>query len=271
LGTERNVTDDYDPTVYGAAIADDYDEVYGALETDRAVAFLAGLAGAGPVLELGIGTGRLALPLAARGLRVHGVEASPAMAEKMRTKPGGDGIDVTIGNFASVVVDERFTLVVLAFNTIFALPDQDAQVDVFENAARHLHPGGRFVVEAWVPDVARFHRGQAVWPRHIGSAHVSFEVAALDPVRQLMQTTQVRAGPDGVRLYPANHRYAWPSELDLMARVAGMRLEHRYADWDRSPFTASTMTHVSVYELTGSAAVQPPGATIGDEPTEEGP
>jgi SAM-dependent methyltransferase len=248
------VPDHYDPTVYGAAIADDYDEIYDTLDTDGAVAMLADLARGGPVLELGVGTGRLALPLAARGLRVHGVDASNVMAEKMRAKHGGDDIEVTIGDFANVVLDESFTLVVLAFNTIFALPDQDAQVAVFCNAARHLAPGGRFVVEAWVPDVARFHRGRALWPRHIDPSNVSLEVAELDPVRQRMQTTQLRFGPDGVRLYPANHRYAWPSELDLMARIAGMQLADRFEDWRRTPFTATSTAHVSLYQRRAAEA-----------------
>jgi SAM-dependent methyltransferase len=247
---------DYDPTTYGDSIADDYDDMYEHVyDTGGAVAFVADLAQGGSVLELGIGTGRLALPLAQRGVEVHGVDASPAMLDKLRTKPGADQIEVTTGDFATVQLrQEYFSVVLLAINTIFAVPDQDAQVAVFENAARHLAPGGRFVLEAWVPDLGRFRRGQGVWPRHVGADFVSIEVGALDAVHQRMETTQIRFGPDGPKLYPANHRYAWPAELDLMGRIAGMRLCARWQDWARTPFTTESETHVSVYERPDSPA-----------------
>jgi SAM-dependent methyltransferase len=241
----------YDPTTYGAAIADTYDEMYeSAFDTEGAVEFLVDLAGGGPVLEFGIGTGRLALPLAARGLTVAGVESSPEMVEQLRRKAGGDSIDVALGDFAAAQVEppeDGFSVVLLAINTIFALPDQDAQVDVFVNAARHLRPGGYFVVEAWVPDLSRFHRGQGVWSREHSAEHVSIEIARLDAAEQRMETTQVRFGPDGVQLYPANHRYAWPCELDLMARIAGLERTARWENWRRTPFISSSWTHVSVY------------------------
>ncbi len=242
---------DYDPTVYGAKIADDYDRLYdGLLDTDEAVACLAELAGGGPVLELGIGTGRLALPLAARGLTVRGVESSPAMVDQLRARPGGADIDVFVGDFADVAVPGPFALVVLALNTIFALPSQDAQVACFVNAASHLGPGGRFVIEAWVPDPSRFVGGSAVTVRRLRADHVSLDVAQLDPVSQRMTTTQVSLRDGEVRLYPANHRYAWPAEFDLMARLAGLALEHRWGGWDRRPFTDVSAAHVSVYRRT---------------------
>jgi SAM-dependent methyltransferase len=252
-GNETPVSrEPYDPTTYGAAIAEAYDEMYeSAFDTEGAVAFLVDLSRGGPVLEFGIGTGRLALPLVARGLAVGGVESSPEMVEQLRRKPGGDSIDVALGDFAEVQVDRPdgrgFSVVLLAINTIFALPDQDAQVEVFVNAARHLRPDGHFVVEAWVPDLSRFHRGQGVWSREHGADHVSIEVARLDAAEQRMETTQVRFGPDGVRLYPANHRYAWPCELDLMARIAGLERTERWENWRRTPFVSSSWTHVSVY------------------------
>ncbi|MDQ3353625.1 MAG: class I SAM-dependent methyltransferase [Actinomycetota bacterium] len=245
---------DHDPERYGAHIAADYDGLYEpVLDTDSAVTCLAELAGGGAVLELGVGTGRLAVPLAGRGLAVHGVDSSPAMVDQLRAKPGGDQVEITIGDIQHVRLNQRFSLAVLAFNTIFALPSQEAQVSVFENVARHLQPGGRFVVEAWVPDLTRFHRGQGVWARPAGGTGVSLEVAWLEPGPQVMRTTQVRLDDSGVRLFPANHRYAWPAELDLMARLAGMVREHRWATWQRDPFVADSPAHVSVYRAEGAA------------------
>lgn len=241
---------DFDPTAYGAALADEYDDLYaGLLDTDGAVAKLAELAGDGPLLELGIGTGRLALPLVERGVEVHGVDASAEMVDKLHAKPGGAGIPVVVGDFAEADAGRDFAIVVLAINTIYALPDQQAQVRCFANAARHLRPGGRFVVEAWVPDVAAFHRGRLVRPRVMRGDHISIEVAELDPVHQLMRTSQAVFRNGSVRVYPANHRYAWPSELDLMAQLAGMGRTHRWADWHEAPFTADSRDHVTVYEL----------------------
>jgi SAM-dependent methyltransferase len=241
---------DYDPTSYGARIAAEYDDVYEeVLATEPAVSCLAELAEGGPVLELGVGTGRLALPLQASGLAVHGVDASEAMVDRLRAKPGGERMPVTIGDFAEVSVPGRFSLVVLAINTVFALPNQDAQVRCFQNAARHLVPGGRFVVEAWIPDLAQFVDGQSVRPRSVAGDRVALVVARHHPAEQRMSTTQVHLSDEGVRLYPANHRYAWPAELDLMGRLAGFRLEHRWADWDRTPFGDQSRAHVSVYRL----------------------
>lgn len=239
----------FDPTAYGASgIADEYDDMYaGYWETDAAVDALVALADGGRVLELGIGTGRLALPLSERGLEVHGVEGSEEMAARLRAKPGGDRIPVVIGDFADADAGGGFSLVVLAVNTIFALPDQQAQVRCFANAARHLAPSGCFVVEAWVPDVAGFQHDRLVRPRIMRTDKMSIESVELDPVEQIMRTVQAVFSDGTVRLYPADHRYAWPAELDLMAQLAGLHREDRWADWRRSPFTAASRAHVTVY------------------------
>lgn len=241
----------FDPTIYGASgIADEYDDLYQhEWETEAAVDRITELASAGKVLELGIGTGRLAVPLVGRGIEVHGVDASGEMVEKLRQKPDGEGIPVVLGDFASVDAGRGFSLVVLAVNTIFALPDQQAQVACFVNAARHLAPGGRFVVEAWVPDIGAFRHNRLVRPRVMGADRVSIESAEIDPVEQMIRTTQAVFENGSVRLYPANHRYAWPAELDLMAQIAGFEREARWADWSGAPFTGQSRAHVTVYRL----------------------
>ncbi|MDQ3897610.1 MAG: class I SAM-dependent methyltransferase [Actinomycetota bacterium] len=239
---------EHDPTAYGRRIADEYDEHYeGHWDTEGAVERLAELAGAGPVLELGVGTGRLALPLADRGLEVHGLDSSEDMLDRLRRKPGADRLKLWTGDFVEIDVPGAFSLVVLAINTIFALPDQDSQVRCFEAAARRLGPGGRFAVEAWIPQLERFTTGAAVSVRILREDRVSLDIARIDPVTQRMETTQVSFTDGDVRLYPANHRYAWPSELDLMGRLGGLELETREEDWRRTPFTAHSPTHVSVY------------------------
>lgn len=241
----------FDAAEYGRHTAADYDQLYAELDPTAAVETLADLAEGGPVLELGIGTGRLALPLAARGLVVHGIEGSPDMAERLAEKDGGSDIPVVVGNFADAVAGRDFSLVVLALNTIYALPSQDAQVDCFRNAARHLQVGGRFVVEAWVPDLGAFRNGTAVRPVQLHDGHVELEVAEIHPATQTMRTNKVHLGGSaGMRVVPANHRYAWPAELDLMARLAGMTLEHRWEDWRRAPFTDASRSHVSVWRKT---------------------
>ncbi|MFI7027120.1 class I SAM-dependent DNA methyltransferase [Microbispora rosea] len=239
----------FDESAYGRTIADIYDEMVEHLPTGLAVERVFRLAGGGPVLEFGIGTGRLALPLAARGLAVAGVDGSPDMVAALRGKPGGDRIPVTVGDFSEVRVEGRFALVLLAFNTVFALPSQEAQVRCFRNAAAHLRPGGRFVIEAWVPDPAAFRDRTSLRLLSLGDDEVVVEAARLSPAEQFMHSTRLRMTADGLRLLPANHRYAWPCELDLMARLAGMRREHRWADWSGAPFTDDSRAHVSVYRL----------------------
>lgn len=239
----------FDASAYGRAMADIYDDLVRDMPVGVVVDSVVRLAEGGPVLEFGIGTGRLALPLAAAGLTVAGVEGSPDMLAVLRAKPGGDRIPVTVGDFAETRVEGRFALVLLAFNTVFALPSQDAQVRCFRNAAAHLRPGGRFVVEAWVPDPGAFRDRTSLRLLTLGEDEIVVEAARLCPAEQFMRTTRLRAASGGVRLLPANHRYAWPCELDLMARLAGMEREHRWADWSGAPFTDDSRTHVSVYRL----------------------
>jgi SAM-dependent methyltransferase len=243
---------EHDPEAYGRSIGEEYDALYDdVLDSASTVAVLAALADGGPVLEMGIGTGRLALPLAARGLRVAGIEASPVMVERLRAKPGGEDIPVVVGDFAEARVPGEFALVVLAFNTIFALPTEDAQVACFENAARHLRPEGRFVVDSWVLDPVRFAAGAAVSVRYLTGDRLSLDSGVLDAAASRMETVQVVLSEGRVRLFPANHRYVGPRELDLMARVARFRLEDRWAGWDRARYGPASRAHVSVYRLPG--------------------
>lgn len=244
----------FDPAAYGNRVAADYDDLSADLATDDAVVALTDLAEGGPVLELGIGTGRLALPLLERGLAVHGIDASPDMIERLRARPRGDEIPVAVGDFADTVAGADFALAVLAFNTVYALPSQDAQVHCFRNVARQLRQGGAFVVEAWVPDVVAFREGRAVRPVTMSPGRVVLEVAEIEPAEQRMRTNKVLFDGRGVRVFPANHRYAWPAELDLMARLAGLRLVERWEDWRRRPYTDRSSTHVSVWRKVADQA-----------------
>ena len=238
-----------DPSTYGDRMAGVYDEWFGEPgEAEEAAGFLAGLAGPGPALELGIGTGRVALPLLRRGTAVRGIDASEAMVDRLRAKPGGEDIPVTFGDFVEVGVEGSFPLVYVVFNTFFALLTQEDQARCFANVARRLDTGGTFVMEAFVPDPARFDSGQVVQTKRVGAGEVVLECSRHDPVRQRVDSQNVVVRADGARLYPASIRYAWPSELDLMARLAGLRLRERWADWSRGPFTARSGGHVSVYE-----------------------
>ena len=238
-----------DPAAYGEQAAPVYDELFGSLEdTDDAVSFLADLAREGPALELGIGTGRLALPLAARGIAVHGLDASPAMVERLRAKPGGDRIEVTMGDFAELPVEGRFHLVFVAFNTFFALLSQDAQVGCLERVRDRLTDEGAFVVEAFVPDMTRWHEHQATTTQRVQEDRVILETSRHDPVEQRIDSFGIVLAEGGLRMIPIHLRYAWPPELDLMARLAGLRLRERWGGWDRRPFDSTSKKHVSVYE-----------------------
>ncbi|MEJ7843861.1 MAG: class I SAM-dependent methyltransferase [Rubrobacter sp.] len=243
--------DEYGSETYGDKIAGVYDEWFNAPEgTEITVGFLRELGDSGPVLELGIGTGRIALPLVRKGIEVHGIDASEAMVEKLRSKPGGESIPVTLGDFAEVGVERRFSLVYVVFNTFFALLTQEEQVSCFANVARRLEAGGTFVIEAFVPDLSRFTFGQTTQTRHVGPDEVVIEYSRHDPVRQRVDAQNVIMREDGDHLYPVSLRYAWPSELDLMARLAGLTLRERYGGWNRQPFIQASETHVSVYEKT---------------------
>jgi SAM-dependent methyltransferase len=237
----------YGPATYGDRIADVYDELYTGLDTDATVETLAGLAGGGPVLELAIGTGRLALPLAERGLELHGIDASEAMVAKLREKPGGDRIAVTMGDFADVGVEGRYPLVFIGFNTFFALLTQDDQLRCFANVAEHLADGGLFVLEAFFPDLARYDRDQRVNVVRLDTGEVMLDAARHDPVAQRIQASHVVVSEAGTKLYPVNLRYAFPSELDLMARLAGLELKERWGGWRKEEFGPGSPRHVSVY------------------------
>lgn len=239
----------YDASTYGEQIADIYDE-WPSLpkDTKEAVEFLACLAGKGPVLELGVGTGRLALPLADRGVDVRGIDASPAMVEKLRSKPGGSRVPVVIGDFADLRVEGKFSLIFAAFNTFFALLSRDEQARCFSRVAERLAPEGVFVIEAFVPDPSRFDRGQRVSAQDVGAGFASLEVSIHDSELQLVRSQHVVITKRGIRLYPVHIRYAWVSELDLMAHLAGLRLRERFGGWKRELFSASSVAHVSVYE-----------------------
>ncbi len=212
-----------------------------------AVDFLAALAGDGAALELGIGTGRIALPLAARGVPVCGIDLSEAMVARLRAKPGGAGIPVAIGDFATTRVEGSFRLAYLAFNTINNLTTQDAQVACFENAAAHLEPGGCFVIEVGVPQLQRLPPGETVRPFDVSAAHLGFD--EYDVVNQGLVSHHFSLVDGSWRRGSVPFRYVWPAELDLMARIAGMRLRERWSGWQREPFGSESRKHVSVWEV----------------------
>jgi SAM-dependent methyltransferase len=244
----------YDAATYGDRIADVYDELpTHPDDADAAVTCLAQLAGNGPVLELGIGTGRLALPLARGGLDVSGIDTSEAMVARLRTKPGGDEITVAIGDFTDIDVDGRFDLIFVAYSTFFALPDADAQRRCFEGVADHLTPEGRFVIEVFVPDPSRFVRDQHLEVRHVGVDSAVLSANRHDAATQRVDSLLVRLADEGVRTWPVRIRYAYPDELDLMAAEAGLRLEHRWGGWGGAPFDDDSVKHVSVYATRAEA------------------
>lgn len=236
----------YGPSTYGDNVADLYDDWFSP-PPDAAIDRLESLAGAGPVLELGIGTGRFALPLAARGVSVHGIDASEEMVARLRAKPGGGAIPVTIGDFADVGAEGPFNLVFVVFNTFFGLLTQDDQVRCFANVADRLAPGGAFLIDAFVPDLSRFDRGQRVQVSKVGVDQATIDASLHDVVTQRVDTQHIVLTADGPKLFPVNLRYAWPSELDLMARLAGLELESRHDDWNGTAFTAAPFTCVSVW------------------------
>lgn len=228
--------------------AERYDDAHVRGDEAATVEFLAKLAGAGAALELAIGTGRIALPLAARGIRVDGIDLSEPMIAKLRRNPGGEDLSVVVGDFADVAVDGSYRLVYLVYNTLFNLLTQDDQVRCFENVAEHLDDGGAFVVEAFVPGyLHRLRDGQYVDAERIATGHVVLDIGRHDPVAQILDESHVLLSPEGTKVAPIVCRYAWPSELDLMARIAGLRLTERWGGWERQPFTAESRNCVSVY------------------------
>ena len=237
----------YSHDTYGERVAGVYDDWYSDYDP-QAIDTLAVLAGQGRALELGIGTGRFALPLSAKNIEVHGVDAASSMISRLRSKPGGEQLTVTEGNFADVPVDGEFALVYIVFNTFFALGSQDEQVRCFRNVAKHLVPGGHFVIEAYVPDLTRFVSGQVNWATKVTADEVQLDVGQHEAASQRVISQKVVITEGNVRLFPVQVRYCWPSELDLMAQLAGLRLRERWSNWKREPFTSESGHHISVYE-----------------------
>jgi SAM-dependent methyltransferase len=213
---------------------------------DPAVRFLAELAGTGAALELGIGTGRVAIPLSRRGVRVHGIDLSPDMVAELRSKPGSDDIGVTVGDFATTTVGGRFRLAYLVRNTIMNLTTQDEQVACFQNVAAQLEPGGCFVIEVGVPGLQRLPAGETVRAFTVTPTHLGFD--EYDVAGQGLISHHYWVVDGQLETFSAPFRYVWPSELDLMARLAGMVLRERWSGWDRAPFTSDSTSHVSVWE-----------------------
>ena len=221
-------------------------ELFERAVVEPAVSFLADLARPGAALELGIGTGRLALPLSQRGIRVHGIELSPAMAARLRAKPDTDGIGLTIGDFATATVSETFRLAYLVRNTIMNVTTQDGQVECFRNAAAHLEPGGCFVIEVIVPELQRLPPGETVRAFTVTPRHLGFD--EYDIAAQGVISHHYWVDNGEFETFSAPFRYAWPAELDLMARLAGMTLRERWSDWNREPFTSDSTSHISVWQ-----------------------
>ena len=245
------MTDVRDDGYFGESVAASYDDdaadMYDPAVLEPAVDFLAGLADRGRALEFGVGTGRIALPLAERGVEVHGIDLSDAMLSRLRAKPGAERIGLTRGDFATTTVGGRFRLAYLVFNTIGNLTTQEGQVACFRNAAAHLEPGGCFVIEVLVPALQRLPPGETVRPFHVSERYWGFD--EYDVAAQGLISHHLTIRDDG----SAEHismpfRYVWPAELDLMAELAGMRLRERWGGWNREPFTSDSDSHVSVWE-----------------------
>jgi SAM-dependent methyltransferase len=238
-----------DPSDYGRVWAEDYDRLFEERDDPEMVAtFVAKLAPGGSVLELGVGTGRLAISLLTAGLAVTGVDASPEMLSRLRARPGSEQLEIIEGDFVSVQAGGPHDVVLIAFSTLFLVPSQEGQLACLANARRHLHPGGFVVVEAFVPDHSRWTRGQNVSVGDLHARGASLKLSVHDPVQQLISTQEVIFGPAGSSLRPNRLRYAWPAELDAMALASGLRPVHRWADWTGAPFTAASTSHVSVFQ-----------------------
>jgi SAM-dependent methyltransferase len=247
LCAEEQMTDD---GYFGEAVAARYDDASAEMFTPQAidpvVDFLAALTNGGRALELGIGTGRIALPLALRGAHVHGIELSRAMAARLRAKPGGDRISVTIGDFATTQVGATFSVAYLVFNTIGNLTSQAAQVACFRNAAQHLEPGGCFVIETGTPELRKLPPGETAVVFHMSNTH--WGIDEYDVAAQGLVSHHFDAVDGHIEHRAIPFRYVWPAELDLMAQLAGMRLSERWGGWQHEPFTSESVKHVSVWE-----------------------
>jgi SAM-dependent methyltransferase len=243
----------FDPaTSFGYQISLEYDADGGRGDEDDTVRFLAGLAGGADALELAVGTGRIALPLRAAGVRVDGIELSQDMVDRLREKPGGDQVEVTMGDMSRVGTGRSYGLVYLVFNTIGNLLTQDDQVRCFENAARHLAGDGVFVLECRVPTAPAQPGHQFIEVEQLELDHVELGVSRYDPLTQILDVNHVHLGADRLAFNPIRLRLAYPPEFDLMARIAGLRLRDRWGGWNGEPFTAASWRHVSVYERAGA-------------------
>jgi SAM-dependent methyltransferase len=240
----------HDDGYFDEQIAANYDgsddEEFDPEVIDQTVDFLADLAGSGRALEFGIGTGRIALPLARRGVQVHGIDMSEAMVAKLRAKPGGDDIGVTIGDFATTTVEGSFSLVYLVYNTIMNLTTQEAQVACFRNAAAHLEPGGCFVIKVMIPELRRLPPGETFQVFHGGETY--WGIDEYDVANQGLVSHHIEIADGSVEVVSMPFRYAWPAEYDLMAQLAGLRARERWSGWRREPFTSESRSHVSVWE-----------------------
>lgn len=239
--------DFYPASSFGPDVANSYDD-HPRGDEEAAAAFLSKMAQGRSALEFAIGTGRIALPLAAKGIQVDGIELSQHMVKRLRDKPGGDRINVTIGDMSVATTGNRYGLVYLVFNTIFNLITADDQIRCFENAARHLTFDGRFVVETALPHIwIAPGKSDYVKTEYVGTDTVGLDVARYDPVTQLLEESHVRLATDGITMHPLVCRLITPGEMDLMARIAGMRLVGRFATWQRTVFDADSSAHISVY------------------------
>ena len=236
---------------FGKEIANRYDDDSAITDpsvVDPMVDFLEDLAENGSALELGIGTGRIALPLSKKGISVQGIDLSPDMVAQLQSKPGADSIGVTIGDFATTKVKGNFQLVFLVFNTITNLTTQDAQIECFRNAAAHLESGGYFVIETFIPELRRLPHGETICPHQFNQSHFDFD--EYNVATQGLVSHHYRNVDGSYQGHSMPFRYVWPSELDLMAQISGMHLRERWSDWHRKPFTNESTAHVSVWEKT---------------------
>lgn len=239
---------EFGPSTFGDLNADEYDALHDPGTTDACVNLIADLAGQGDILELAIGTGRVALPLAARGPNVSGFDASPQMLDILKAKPGGATLPTWVADLASFDLGQQFDFAFLVFNTLYNLTTQDDQVNCFKQVAAHLRPGGHFLVEAFMPNRETFENNQAVRTKHVDFDKVWLEAVQHDPVAQTLNYQRIRISSEGTELKPLPMRYVWPSELDLMARVAGLSPVAHWGGWHKQPLTRDSDFYVIVYQ-----------------------
>ncbi len=239
---------EFGPSTFGDLNADEYDALHNPGTTEDSVELISELAGKGDILELAIGTGRMAFPLAERGHKVSGFDASPAMLDILKSKPGGESIQTWVADMASFDLGRQFDFAFLVFNTLYNLTTQEDQVRCFQQVAQHLKPGGHFLVEAFMPSREQFENDQAVRTKHVGFDRVWLEAVQHDAVKQSLNYQRIRIGPEGTQLKPLPMRYVWPSELDLMARLAGLTPIARWGGWQKQPLASSSPFYVIVYQ-----------------------